>query len=116
MKSYLLAALLSALAAPCLAQSMGGNASLTAAVSSSRVALPAPVASYPALLIQPATGATVEAFYALGGPSVAATLASPAVPSNGVCVAVGPNTYLAGITASSTSILRLTQLTSCPPR
>ena len=116
-KRILLAAELFCLATfPALAQTVGGNASLTAGTTTSSVALPASVKAYPALLIQPATGATVEAFYALGTGSATATLTSAAVPSIGICINVGPNNYFAGITAATTSIIRLTQLTVCPPR
>jgi hypothetical protein len=116
MNRIVFAALLAMLAAPCFSQSIGGNASLTAGVTTSSVALPASVRAYPALLIQPATGASVEAFWAIGVGSATATLTSAAVPSNGICIIVGPNNYFAGITASATSIIRLTQLTTCPPR
>ncbi len=115
-KRLLIAAVLAASSLPCFGQTIGGNASLTAGTTTSSVALPASVTAYPALLIQPATGATVEAFYALGVGSATATLTSAALPSIGICINVGPNNYFAGITAATTSIIRLTQLTVCPPR
>ena len=106
-----------ALASPALAQSIGGNASLSVTTATANVVLPAASASYPALLISPAPGATGEVFYDLGvNNTVAATTASPALPPGGLCFAsVGNNTYLAAITASGAATLRLTQLSQCPP-
>lgn len=117
MKRLLLASLL-LLAAPALAQ--GGpalypsaGASLSVTSSSSRVALPntAPLATSLWLMNDGAT----EAFYAFGSATVAATTSSPPIPA-GSCQAVdsGKQPYIAAITASSTTTLRLIQGTGMP--
>ena len=98
-----------------VAQAIGGNASLNAGTTSSAVALPSTDRNtYPAALIAPAPGVTTEAFYKLGSSSVEAALTSPALPAGGICVALGPATHMAAITATSTAQLRITQLTQCP--
>jgi hypothetical protein len=97
------------------AQSIGGNASISATSTSSRVALPANTQPYPFVVIAPASaGVTAEVFYALGGASVVATLTSPALPAGGICLNVGPNTNIAAITSGTASV-RITQLSVCPP-
>jgi hypothetical protein len=96
------------------AQSVGGAASISATTTSANVALPVSTATYPSVVLSPAPGTSQEMFYALGGAAVAATVASPALPAGGICVNVGPNTYIAAITASSTATLRITQVTTCP--
>ena len=98
------------------AETIGGNASLSVTVATSNVALPASTATYPAVIIAPAPGTSQEVFYAFGKTSAtAATLTSPSLPSGGMCFAnVGSNAYVAAITASSTAMLRITQLTQCP--
>lgn len=118
LKSIRAAAIAASLAlalCPSSAQQIGGNASLTASVASSSVALPANTKTYPAVIIAPAVGTTVEVFYALGGSSVAATVSSPSLPSGGICLIVGPNTNVAVITAASSATVRLTQLSQCAP-
>jgi hypothetical protein len=65
--------------------------------------------------------ATNEIFYALGGASVAAVATagatqSPVLSPGGICVNVGPATYVAAVTATNPSVLRITQLSVCPPR
>ena len=103
------------LAGSSVAQTIGGNASLSVTTSTSRVALPAVVGNYPAVLIQPVVGTTVEVFFKLGDVTVTATTSSPTLPSGGVCLNVGPATYVAAITGASTATVRITQLTQCPP-
>ena len=114
-RALLLAGIL-ALAPPALAQTIGGNASLTAGVATSRVALPVATSTYPAVILAPAPGQTQEVFYAFGGSLVGATLSSTSLPAGGLCFNnVGPNTYVAAITAANTAILRITQMKTCPP-
>ena len=99
------------------AETIGGNASLGVTSVSGNVALPASVVAYPAVLIEPAAGTSVEVFYKLDlGSFTAATLSSPALPPGGVCFNnVGSSKgYLAAITASGSATLRITQLTQCP--
>jgi hypothetical protein len=100
------------------AQAIGGNTSIAATTTSANVALPSSTSKWPSVLIAPATGTSVEVFYAIGGSSVAAistsgSTQSPSLPSGGICVNVGPNTYVAAITASSTANIRITQLSTC---
>jgi hypothetical protein len=101
------------------AQSIGGNVSLTAGVASSNVQLPANIANYPTVLITYSQAAavvsTTEVFFALGTTNaVAATLASPALPPGGICVNVGPNTWIAAIANAATAAIRITQSSICP--
>jgi hypothetical protein len=99
-----------------LAQSIGGNASLSVTTTTSNVALPVSGASYPALMIVPAIGTSTEVFYTVGNANTLAALTtSPSLPSGGICFpSVGPNTYVAAITATGSATLRLTQMTQCP--
>lgn len=110
----LLAALLAASAAHSQAV-VGGNTSISVSGSSANVQLPVSVTTYPALMLVPATGTTVEIFYALGSSnSVTATTNSAAVPSGGVCIILNAsNTWLAAIGGGSAT-LRVTQLRNCP--
>jgi|SRR5271170_4544222 hypothetical protein len=95
------------------AQSIGGNASISATATSSRVQLPANTQSFPDAIIAPAAGVTTEIFYALGSSSVvAAETTSPALPPGGICVNVGPNTFIAAIAATAAAV-RITQLNTC---
>ena len=98
------------------AQSIGGNASLSVTTTTSNVALPVSGASYPALMIVPAIGTSTEVFYTVGNANTLAALTtSPSLPSGGICFpSVGPNTYVAAITATGSATLRLTQMTQCP--
>lgn len=98
------------------AQIIGGNASLSVTTTTGSVALPASTATYSSLLISQPAGSTQEVFFALGGSTVVATTGSPSLPPGGVCLNVGPNTYLAAITAQAVATLRLTQLSVCPLR
>ena len=106
------------------AQRVGGNASIAVTGTSANVQLPASTTTFPALLLAPAVGVTQEIFYALGAantvtavaPSLPSTQGSPALPAGGICLAAGPNTYVAAITATSTATLRITQLSQCPLR
>lgn len=97
-----------------LAQSVGGNASLSATTSSTRVAIPASKATYPFLLLAPAAGSSQEIFYAAGDVTVVATTAGAALPAGGVCLAAGPSTYVAAIVATGTATMRITQVSQCP--
>jgi hypothetical protein len=97
------------------AQSIGGNASISATSTSSSVQLPANTIPYPFVIIAPAAGVSTEIFYALGGSSVVAVAnTSPALPPAGICLNVGPNSFVAAIT-SGTAAVRITQLSVCPP-
>lgn len=114
LKNLLIAAL-ALLATGAQAQSIGGNASLSVTTTTASVQLPASLTAYPAVVIAPAPGQNQEVFFKLGGSSVAALLTSPSLPAGGICLAsVGPNGYVAAITASGSSTLRITQLTQCP--
>jgi hypothetical protein len=80
---------------------------LAVSSSSSNVALPA---SAPYSTVYVFNEGTVEAFIALGGNSVVATTTGIAVPAGtGLSLWAGSNTYLAAITASSTTTLRIMQ-------
>lgn len=119
LKAAALASLVSgAIMCAALAQTVGGNVSLSVSGTSSNVQLPSQTGSngtrYPLLMVVPAPGSTQEVFYALGGVSVAAVTSGPALPPEGICLSPGQNTYLAGITATSTATLRITQVTTCP--
>ena len=99
------------------AQSIGGNVSIAATTSSANVQLPANTVTYPFVFLAPAVGATVELFYALGtSNAVTASNTSPALPAAGICLAVGPNSWVAGIAGSGTGTLRITQMSTCPLR
>lgn len=114
-RKYISAALFALAAIPGVyAQAIGGNASLSVSSSSARVALPADTRRYSAVLIAPAFGASAEIFYNLGDATVAAVSGtSPALPTGGICVNVGPNVDIAAISASAQT-LRITQLNTCP--
>lgn len=119
MKTPRILALLCVLAfsAPAAAQSIGGAASLSVTSITGSVQLPASTSTYPfAMITFPPGAAGTEVFYALGGSSVAATTSSPSLPAGGLCINVGPNGYLAAITAASTATLRITQFAACPLR
>jgi hypothetical protein len=118
-KWFTAVALLLAFIGAALAQSIGGNASLSVTASSSNVQLTANVVNYPALLIDYNSAApTVEVFYALGtSNTVAATTSSPALPPGGICINGGPNTWVAAIgSAAGPTVVRITQLSVCPWR
>jgi hypothetical protein len=101
-----------------LAQAIGGNASIAVSAVSSNVQMPASLTTYPVVLLTQAPGSTQEVFFALGTTNaVAATTSSPALPQTvGTCVNVGPNGWIAAVTASATATLRITQMTTCPVR
>lgn len=87
-----------------------GTASLSVSSSSSRVVLP----SADATLLLTNTG-TVDAFFALGNESVVATINSTPIKAGQVLgLAVGSATYLAAITASSTTSFSVTTGTGLP--
>jgi hypothetical protein len=111
--AVLLAAIFAS-SAPALAQSVGGAAAISATTTSASVAIPASKTTFPVLLLTPAQGNAVGLYYALGSSSVVATTSSPALPIGGICVAAGPNTYVAAITGSSTATLNITQMSQCP--
>ena len=114
--ALLLAALL--FHSPAEAQSIGGNASLTAGTTSSQVALPTSTSlAFQSLLIVPAPGAASEVFYQFGtDSSVEATDSSPALPPGGMCVnSVGNAKNLAAKTDSGSVTLRLTLVPTCTP-
>lgn len=103
-------------AMPCaLAQSVGGNASLSVTTGTARVPFPANAISYPFALLAPAQGSAQEMFYKLGDVTVTAATTGAALPPAGLCIAIGPNTNVAAITASGSATLRVTQLSQCPP-
>lgn len=89
---------------------IGGTAVLSATDSSSRVALPA--LPYPYMAVTVYNKGTADIFVALGDVTVAATASSIPIPAGlFVTLYVGDNTYLAGITASSTASVYLYQAT-----
>lgn len=92
---------------------LGGNATLATFGTSSRVALPAPITSYPAVMF--INDGANEAFVATGSVSVVATTAStPLPPGNCLVQWAGGGAYVAGITASSTTTLRIIQWNGAP--
>lgn len=102
-------------AAPAVAQNIGGNASLSVTTASSNVAIPSTnKTQYPSVILAPSPGTTAEIFYNFGTTSsVAATTSSPALPAGGICVNIGPATYVAAITATGSGTLRITQISGC---
>lgn len=98
------------------AQSIGGNTSVTASTGSSRAALPAALADYPAVLMQPVIGTDAEVFYKFGDATVVATTSGPTLPSGGVCLIVGGSATkdVAMITSTGSVTVRITQLKQCP--
>lgn len=95
---------------------LSSNTPATLAVtnSSGRVAFADNTTTYPAANLLN-DGAT-EFFFALGDNTIVATVARQALPAGrSICVAIGANTNVAAITASSTSTLTVKQATSCPP-
>jgi len=110
----IVAALALLLAAPALAQTITGNASLGVSTTSARVAIPGTSGSY--LMLQPiSSGGVSEVFYTLGDSAAIAAVTSPAMPPGGICLNIGPATNVAAITASGTAGLRITRLTLCAP-
>jgi hypothetical protein len=87
-----------------------GSATLSVSNSTSRVALP----NSDATIILQNTGAT-NAFFKLGNSSVTAATTDLSIPAGGsISLAVGANTNLAGITASSTTTFNILQGTGTP--
>lgn len=111
-------------AAPAAAQVVGSNASIAATSTSANVQVPASAGpAAPFVLLEYGVGASAqEIFYALGIDNTVAAVAasgatqSPALPAAGVCLALGPNSWIAAITATATATLRITRMTVCPPR
>lgn len=104
---------------PAVGQTVGGNTSITAGVASSNVALPASTATFPVVFVYPVPGTTIETFIKLGNSSVTAANTDMSVPLLGLCIGVGSqtvNTNLAAISASGTVVLRILQMSTCPPR
>lgn len=98
------------------AQAIGGNASLSVSSVSANVILPSTnTAQFPSVILAPAPSSSQEIFYNFGTAAVAATTSSPALPSGGICINIGPATYVAGITATGTATLRVTQVSGCVP-
>lgn len=112
---FLLACLWFGSGVPASAQRIGGSASISVTGTSSNVAFPANTQIYPFVFLAPAIGSTQEIFYITGNSMVTATTSSPALPANGICINVGPDTNVAAITSTSTATLRITQVTTCPP-
>ena len=113
------AALSALLISTAASQTVGGNASITAGVTSSNVALPANTYNFPVVFVYPVPGTTIETFINLGGSAVVAANTNLSVPVNGLCIGVGSqttNTTLAAISASGTVVLRILQMNTCPPR
>ena len=111
-------------ASPAKAQTVGGNVSLAVTTTTANIKLPAATngpGGYGYALLSYGLGATGEIFYAIGtantvaavAPSLPTTQGSPALPANGICIALGPNNWIAAIGAA-TSTLRVTQLNICP--
>jgi hypothetical protein len=112
-----LAAALAIAPAAALAQAIGGSASITVTPTTGNVQFPASITSYPNVqLTYPPGAAGTEVFFALGGASVTATTSSPSLPGTGICLNVGPNGYVAAITAAGQATVRIKQLAYCPAR
>ena len=119
LRSLALAALAAAaLATPADAQAIGGNFSISATTTSANVQLTGAPSSYPFVMLQYGVGAsTNEIFYKFGvDNTVTATNTSPALPANGVCLNIGPNTWVAALAGTATGTLRITQLSVCPSK
>jgi hypothetical protein len=109
-----------------MAQSIGGNVSLAVTTSSANIQFPVATngpGSFGYALLEYGLGSSGEIFYALGNsnavaavaPNLPTTQGSPALPANGVCIALGPNNWIAAIGAA-TSTLRVTQVNVCPTK
>jgi hypothetical protein len=99
------------------AQQVGGAAKIAVTTSTFNVALPASTVAFPAVLLAPAAGTTVDIFYILAPTALLAiaTLTSPALPLGGLCFYnVGPNLFVGAIVATGTPTLNITQLAQCP--
>lgn len=112
------AALAAALwAAPAPAQSVVGSANaITVTTSSANAQVTADRKSFPVVVIMPAVGTNVEIFYALGQDNtVTATTGATnqVVPPGGMCIGLGPNSWIAAISTGSAT-LRITQMSTCP--
>jgi hypothetical protein len=101
---------------PLAAQTIGGNATLSISTITTQVALPAPAATYPALMISEAIGDNEEVFFALGtSGSVTASNTSTALPSTGLCIQIGANiTNIAAVGSNGTGHVYVSQWTRCP--
>lgn len=87
---------------------LAGYTPLSVTSASARVALPADISLYVAVTIY--NSGSTDAFFALGSSSVTATTSSTSLPAGTyLTVWVGTNTYVAAITASSTTTLKLYQ-------
>lgn len=97
------------------AQFASGNANLSVTTSSANVALPTLTSSAQSLLIVPVSGSS-EVFYNFGvDNTVTAATTGKALPNGGICLAPGQsNKFIAGITATGTATLRITQVSTCP--
>jgi hypothetical protein len=101
---------------------LGATTSLAVSSSTANVALPGPANNLAIILTNDGSN---EAFYQLGTSSgVTATTSSFPLPSGAtICVAANYNntpptsvySYIAAITSSSTTTLRVTQASACPP-
>lgn len=113
---------LAALPVAAEAQNFGALNTTVSAVStgSTSAQLAYTQSKYPSAIIMPAPGTSVEIFFALGGSSVAAAVPSPpstpgsvSLPSGGICVDIGPATYVAAITASGSATVRVLAVSGC---
>lgn len=92
---------------------VGGAASLAVSSVSANVAFPVSTSSFPAALLT--NDGSTELFYNIGAAGVTASTSNAALlAGNQICVAIGAATNVAGVTAASTTTLRVTQLTACP--
>ncbi len=99
------------------AETFGGTATLSVSTGSNQVALPASTTKYPAILLQPGYGTTVNIFFNFGtSGSVTASTSSTILPGGGVCLTnVGAaNTNIAAIAVGGTATLYVSQLSTCP--
>jgi hypothetical protein len=92
---------------------LGGHASLAVTTGTARVALPVAVATFPAVTL--INDGANEVFFKLGASSVTAAVTDVPLPAGAsVTLFGGPNTYVAAITSSSTSTLRVIQFNGSP--
>jgi hypothetical protein len=101
------------------AQGLGGTGGASIPITggaSNNVQIPVPAnkAQFPLVLLTPIVGNTQQIYYALGiSNAIAASTSTFPLPGGGICVALGPNTWVAAFAAGSTT-LNVTQVSGCP--
>ncbi len=99
------------------AQTVGGAADISVlSGSASTAAWPVSTApnAYPAVVLTPATGTTIDIRFKVGGSSVTATSTSAVLPPGGICFNPGSNGYISTYGVSGTATLHVTQYSQCP--